>query len=173
MTPTQTKISAMVGCCEKKKHMPKGMNILGFVEWCPSDISSTCLNTVACVYRQAFSEMTVLKNLMLALHEHHQYFCSVIFYSRTVFFYFPHTVYWSSKIFTNFKCKEFPGIDRPLLAADYGQTCSQANVTIKKFKFACYVIMYGSTTGTQHSSTSTSTNLNKLRVALLVRTLTL
>ena len=61
-------IQAMVACCEKKKPMPKGMNTLGFIEWCPSSDSKTQLNTAGWrihvfVDRQ-FSEMTVLKNLV-------------------------------------------------------------------------------------------------------------
>jgi hypothetical protein len=58
----------MVRCCEKKKPMTKGMNTLGFIEWCPSLDSKTQLNTAGWrlhvfVDRQ-FSEMTVLKNLV-------------------------------------------------------------------------------------------------------------
>ncbi len=47
-------IQAMVACCEKKKPMPKGMNTLGFIEWCPSSDSKTHLkhcwveNTCVC-----------------------------------------------------------------------------------------------------------------------------
>lgn len=61
-------IQAMVGCSEKKKPMSKGMNTLGFIEWCPSSDSKTQLNTAGWrlhvfVDRQ-FSEMTVLKTLV-------------------------------------------------------------------------------------------------------------
>ena len=61
-------IQAMVGCCEKKKPMSKGMNTLGFIEWCPSSDSKTHLNTAGWrlhvfVDRQ-FSEMSVLKSLV-------------------------------------------------------------------------------------------------------------
>ncbi len=61
-------ISAMVRCCEKKKPMPKGMNTLGFIEWCPSDESKTTLNTagwrIHVFIDRQFSEMTVLKNMI-------------------------------------------------------------------------------------------------------------
>lgn len=61
-------IQAMVACSEKKKPMSKGMNTLGFIEWCPSDESKTHLNTAGWrlhvfIDRQ-FSEMTVLKSLV-------------------------------------------------------------------------------------------------------------
>ena len=61
-------IQAMVACCEKKKPMSKGMNTLGFIEWCPSSESKTHLNTAGWrlhvfVDRQ-FSEMSVLKSLV-------------------------------------------------------------------------------------------------------------
>ena len=61
-------IHAMVGCCEKKKPMSRGMNTLGFIEWCPSSQSKTQLNTVGwrihVFIDRNFSEMTVLKNLV-------------------------------------------------------------------------------------------------------------
>ena len=61
-------IHAMVGCCEKKKPMSRGMNTLGFIEWCPRSESKTELDTAGWrihvfVDRQ-YSEMTVLKNLV-------------------------------------------------------------------------------------------------------------
>lgn len=61
-------IQAMVGCCEKKKPMARGMNTLGFIEWCPRTESKTHLDTAGWRFHvfvdRQYSEMTVLKSLL-------------------------------------------------------------------------------------------------------------